>query len=267
MLEILLLFAIVGVIAGLVAGLFGLGGGVVMVPAMIYTFSSLGFPEAILTHLAVGTSLACIVVTAITAAWTHWQKGAIDLTILKPLVPGVIIGAWLGGVLASTLGGIQLQIFFAVFLVFVAITMLVTVTQNKFSIPSAPGLTLSAVVIGVFSALFGVGGGSMTVPYLRLCSIAMTRAVATSAALGLPIAVAGSITYLVQGWGHPDLPSGAAGFIFMPAFLGLVVCSAPASRVGAKLAHRLPAAKLQQAFAIVLLLVAAQLAVSGMSSL
>ncbi|GAB3105564.1 sulfite exporter TauE/SafE family protein [Aestuariicella hydrocarbonica] len=266
MLTILIVFAVVGVAAGLIAGLFGLGGGVVMVPAMIYTFGALAFPEAITVHLAVGTSLACIVVTASVAGWTHWQRGAIDWSLLKPLVPGVVLGAWLGAMVASQLAGEQLKLAFAVFLMLVALTMLRRLPSEGSALPGPVKLGVVAAAIGGFSSLFGVGGGSMTVPYLRFCGVAMARAVATSAALGLPIALSGAVSYVVQGWGEETLPEGALGFVYLPAFLGLVLCSAPASRVGAKLAHRLPAAKLQKAFAIVLLLIAAQLLVSGMMS-
>ncbi|WP_439134608.1 sulfite exporter TauE/SafE family protein [Pseudomaricurvus sp.] len=266
MLTTLIVFAVVGVAAGLIAGLFGLGGGVVMVPAMIYTFGVLAFPQEVTVHLAVGTSLACIVVTASVASWTHWQKGAVDVSLLKPLVPGVIVGAWLGGMVAAQLAGHALKLAFAVFLIFVAITMLKAVSAEGGKSPGRVKLGLAAVVIGGFSSLFGVGGGSMTVPYLRFCGVAMARAVATSAALGLPIALSGAISYMVQGWNQADLPPWSLGYVYLPAFLGLVVCSAPASRLGAKLAHRLPSERLQKAFAVVLLLVAAQLLVSGMMS-
>jgi uncharacterized membrane protein YfcA len=264
MLTILLVFALVGIAAGLVAGLFGLGGGVVMVPAMIYAFGALAFPEAVTVHLAVGTSLACIVVTATVSSLTHWQRKAIDKSLLLPLVPGVAIGAWFGGMVAAQLAGPTLKLGFGIFLVLVAISMLKTVSREIGSLPRPLGLGGAALLIGGFSSLFGVGGGSMTVPFLRFCGVAMARAVATSAALGLPIALSGTVSYVVQGWGAPDLPQGALGFVYLPAFLGLVICSAPASRMGAKLAHSLPAAKLQKAFAVVLLLVAAQLFISGL---
>lgn len=266
MLMTLLVFAVVGTAAGLIAGLFGLGGGVVMVPAMIYTFGVLAFSQEVTVHLAVGTSLACIVVTASVASWTHWQKRAIDASLLVPLVPGVVVGAWLGGMVAAQLAGHALKLAFAIFLIFVALTMLKAVSTEGGALPGRLKLGLSAVVIGGFSSLFGVGGGSMTVPYLRFCGVPMARAVATSAALGLPIALSGAVSYVVQGWGQADLPEWALGYVYLPAFLGLVVCSAPASRLGAKLAHRLPAERLQKAFAVVLLLVAAQLLVSGMMS-
>lgn len=265
MLSVLLLFAAVGILAGLVAGLFGLGGGVVMVPALIYTFTALSFPGDILTHLAVGTSLTCIVVTSTVSAWTHWQKGGLDRSLLMPLVPGVVVGAWIGGVVAAELEGPSLQTAFAIFLLFVSFTMFRQgAPDGKVHLPGRAGLLMIASVIGLLSSLFGVGGGSMTVPFLRFCKVAMARAVATSAALGLPIAISGSVSYLIQGWGHAQLPDGALGFVYVPAFLGLVVCSAPASRVGAKWAHRLPARRLQQGFALALLLIAVHLLVNGM---
>lgn len=259
MLLLFLVFAVVGAVAGVVAGLFGIGGGVVIVPVLIYTFAALEFPVSISTHLAVGTSLATIVITSSVSTWTHWQKQAVDVRLLKQLVPGVIIGAWLGGQVAALLAGNELQIAFALFLVFVAITLLVSVKENVFPLPGSMGVGFSAIVVGALSSLFGIGGGSITVPFLRLCGVAMARAVATSAALGIPIAVAGVTTYVFHGWKVSGLPSGSFGFVYLPAFLGMVICSAPASRAGAKLAHRLPAAKLQRAFGVLLLLIAAEM--------
>lgn len=260
----LLVFAVVGVVAGLIAGLFGLGGGVVIVPALIYTFAALNFPESVLTHLAVGTSLGCIVVTASIASRTHWQKGAIDTAILWPLVPGVLIGGWFGGLLASLLAGVELQFAFAGFLVFVALTMLHSLASGGGNLPGPVGRSAAGTVIGSLSALFGIGGGSLTVPFLRYCNVPMARAVATSAALGLPIAVSGLLSFVYQGWQQASLPEGSLGYFYAPAFLGIVVFSAPASRIGAKWAHRLPAEKLQKGFAIVLLLIAAELFISGL---
>ncbi|WP_423896187.1 sulfite exporter TauE/SafE family protein [Candidatus Pelagadaptatus aseana] len=263
-LSLLLIFAVVGVVAGLIAGLFGLGGGVVIVPALIYTFAGLAFPETVATHLAVGTSLGCIVVTSLTASRTHWKKGAVDLNILGPLVPGVLVGGWCGGLLASLLAGAELQLAFAAFLVFVGFTMLKAVGDGGQRLPGIPGRVLAGTVIGSLSSLFGIGGGSLTVPFLRVCQVPMAKAVATSAALGLPIAVAGVASFIYQGWGQPDLPDGAYGYFYLPAFLGIVVFSAPASRIGARMAHNLPAEKLQKGFAVVLFLIAVELFVSGL---
>lgn len=263
MLSLILIFVVVGLVAGLIAGMFGLGGGVVIVPALIYTFASLAFPDSILTHLAVGTSLGCIVVTATISSWTHWQRRAIEVGVLTTMVPGVLLGGWLGGVVAGSLQGAQLQMAFAAFLAFVSLTMLTKLTEGRGRVPGPVGGSIAGVLIGCVSSMFGVGGGSLTVPYFRFCNMVMARAVATSAALGFPIAVSGLISYIYQGWNNAELPEYAFGFFYLPAFLSIVVCSAPAARVGAKLAHKLPAEKLQRAFAVVLLIIATELFLSG----
>jgi len=258
MFTVWLLFALVGLVAGLIAGLFGLGGGVVMVPAMIYSFTLLGFDQAVLTHMAVGTSLACIVVTSMIATRTHHQKGAVDWRLLRRWVPGLLIGAWLGGVFAAQLAGPLLQLGLGIFLLLVGLTLLMSLTQDRRSLPGALGGGVVSALIGALSSLFGIGGGSLTVPYLRYCRVPMQRAVATSAAQGFPLALAGSLSFVWQGWGNTLLPEVSSGFVYWPAFIGLVVCSAPATRVGAKLAHRLPAEKLQKGFAVALLLIGVQ---------
>ncbi len=264
MFTLILLFALVGIASGMIAGLFGLGGGVVVVPALLYTFAHLSFPEVVATHLAIGTSLGCIVVTAFVSSRAHWKKGAVELPLLPVLVPGVIVGGWLGGVVAAQLSGEWLRVAFASFLVFVSVSMFRSMNRPAFDLPSRWVWSLVSLIIGTLSSLFGVGGGSMTVPYLRNCGLAMKRAVATSAVLGLPIAISGVISYVVQGWNASELPDYSSGYLYWPAFLCIVVCSAPAARFGAKLAHRLPAEKLQRAFAVVLVLIAVQLFLSGL---
>ncbi len=259
MLSVGLLFALVGAVAGLVAGLFGLGGGVIMVPALIYSFALLNYDASVLTHMAVGTSLACIVVNAAMSTRIHIQKRAVDVELLKRWVPGILLGAWMGGVFAAQLNGSVLQMAFATFLVFVGVSMLMSFVQDKTNLPGLLGCGVVSTIFGTIASLFGIGGGSLTVPYLRYCSVPMQKAVATSAAQSLPLALAGSLSFLWQGWGHPSLPAGSTGFIYWPAFVGLTICSVPTARLGAKLAHQLPADKLQRAFALVLLLVAGQL--------
>lgn len=262
MFTVWFLFAFVGVVAGLIAGLFGLGGGVVMVPAMIYSFTLLGYDEAVLTHLAVGTSLACIVVTSVIATRTHHQKGAVDWLLLRRWVPGLLLGAWLGGAFAAQLEGPLLQLALGGFLFLVGFTQLVSLVQDRTSLPGVWGGGLASAIIGALSSLFGIGGGSLTVPYLRYCRVPMQRAVATSAAQGFPLALAGSLSFAWQGWGNALLPDMSSGFVYWPAFAGLVICSAPATRIGAKLAHQLPAEKLQKAFACALILIGSQFLLS-----
>lgn len=260
----LIIFAVVGACAGLIAGLFGLGGGVVIVPVLIYTFAAYGINDQVATHLAIGTSLTCIIITASVSSWTHYQKRAIQGQLLIYMVPGILIGAWLGGVVASWLDGIELRIVFGLFLIFVSATMFWGVKDRQRPLPATPVFAGASGIIGILSSLFGIGGGSLSVPFMRLSGVPMAKAVATSAVLGLPIAISGAASFMVQGWNNELLPEWSLGYIYLPAFLGIVVCSAPASRVGAKLAHVLPAATLQRAFAILSLLIAVELLASAL---
>lgn len=263
--TLLLVYALVGAVAGLLAGLFGLGGGIIIVPALIYTFTSLGMTVDYLTHLAVGTSLMTIVITSISSVRTHHQKGAVIWPLALTVLPGIVIGSWLGSKTATGLAGYQLQMAFGGFAMLVAATMFFPAPANRASLPGMPGRVLAGGIIGWASALFGIGGGSLSVPFFSYCGVVMQRAVATSAALGLPIALVGALTYMWQGLhSGAALPAWTTGFVYWPAFAGMVICSAPFARVGAKLAHRLPAAKLKRLFALFLLLVGAQLLVSGM---
>ncbi len=262
--SLLLIYAAVGALAGLIAGLFGLGGGVIMVPALIYTFSALGLPVEVLTHMAVGTSLMTIVVTSISSVRTHHQKSAVDWPLALTIVPGILVGSWLGGKTAAGMNGLHLQMAFGVFAVCVAGLMLRPAPKNRASLPGKPGRVLAGGVIGWASALFGIGGGSLSVPFFSFCGVVMQRAVATSAALGLPIAIVGALTFMWQGQGVAALPDWTTGYVYWPAFAGMVVCSAPMAKVGANLAHRLPAQLLKRGFAVFLILVGIQLLVSGM---
>lgn len=259
----LIIFALVGSFAGLVAGLFGLGGGVIIVPVLIYAFAAFGINDQVATHLAIGTSLSCIIITALVSSWTHYQKGAVQSRLLIYMVPGILLGAWFGGVIASWLGGVELKIIFGLFLVFVSAMMFWGVSDRQKSLPGKSVFAGASLVIGALSSLFGIGGGSLSVPFMRLNGVPMAKAVATSAVLGLPIAVSGAASFMVQGWGNELLPSWSLGYIYLPAFLGIVVCSAPASRFGANLAHRLPAKTLQRAFAVLSLLIAIELLASS----
>lgn len=262
---LLAVYALVGAVAGLLAGLFGLGGGIIIVPALIYTFSTQGMTSEYLTHLAVGTSLMTIMVTSISSVRTHHQKGAVLWPLAFSILPGIVLGSWLGSKTATGLEGYQLQMAFGGFAIVVALSMLLPTPAERAQLPGVPGRVVAGGVIGWASALFGIGGGSLTVPFLSFCGIPMQRAVATSASLGLPIAVVGALTYMWQGLhSGAELPAWSTGYVYWPAFAGMVICSAPFAKVGARLAHRLPAAKLKSLFAVFLMLVGAELLVSGM---
>ena len=254
---LILTYLAVGAFAGLLAGLFGIGGGMVIVPVLVITFDSLGFSSAVLTHMAVATSLASIVFTSISSVRTHHQKKAVDWPIVKLLSVGILLGAVLGVLTADALSGAGLQIVIGISALLMAAQMgLGWRPKPTRSIPGAGGLATAGGGIGWASALFGIGGGSLTVPFLTWCNHPMQRSVATAAACGFPIALVGALSNVVVGWGNPLLPQESLGYVYWPALLGIVVTSVPFARLGAKLAHRLSAEKLKRLFAIMLVFVA-----------
>lgn len=264
----LALYLGIGAVAGLVAGLFGLGGGAVVVPVLILAFHWQGVAPEVLTHMAIGTSLATIVVTSSSAIRTHQRRGAIAWPLVGRLVPGVLVGTALGGLLAARVGGELLQFCFGAFLVLVAFQMAFGVRVRPRPGP-APGRAMqvgAGGVIGLASGVFGIGGGSLTVPWLLWCRQSTLTAVASSAALGLPIAISGALTYAVVA-GSADLPPWSLGYVYLPALLGIVLTSTPSARWGAQLAHRLPELVLRRAFALVSLAIGIQFMVRNLEGL
>ena len=253
-LLVLLVYLLVGAGAGVIAGLLGVGGGVVIVPALLWVFALQGVSETLITQLAVGTSLASIVITSLSSIRAHQGHGAIDWPVMRRLSTGIVPGAWLGAAVAAAISSEQLLRVFAVFIILVGLQMAWGHRPKAHrGLPGRLGMTLSGLVIGTVSAVVGIGGGSLTVPFLSWCGMAIRRAVATSAACGLPIAIAGSLGFLVAGWHHPDLPPWSTGFIYWPALLGLVTASFLTAPLGARLAHTLPVATLKRVFALLLL--------------
>jgi uncharacterized membrane protein YfcA len=252
---ILLAYLAVGVAAGLIAGMLGLGGGVVIVPALALVFPLLGLPSPVLMHLAIGTSLAVIVPTSISSTLAHYRRGAVDLPLLRLLLPGLVPGALLGGWLADKLPSALLARVFGVFVIGVATQIFFNATApGRRPLPGHAGLLATGMVIGTASTLLGIGGGSLTVPFLNYCRVDMRRAVATSSACGLVLGVVGAATFLWAGRDHPGLPPGAIGYLYLPAFVGIAVASVLTAPYGARLAHSLPVPTLKRAFAVFLAL-------------
>ena len=259
-----LIYLLAGAIAGTIAGLFGVGGGIVVVPVLVLTFGFLGFAETSLMQLAVGTSLATIVITSISAIRSHHQLGNVRWPVVVALAPGLMLGVWLGANLLAELSGPVLQLAFGVFAMTAALLMLIRIAPRPGrTLPGRPWLLLVGLAIGMVSALFGIGGGTMTVPYLSWNNVRMQQAVGTSSACGLPIALFGALAAIYVGWGR-DLPEGATGFVYWPAFLGIILASTLFAHAGARLAQRLPAARLKQGFALFLMLVGLQFIVRNL---
>jgi uncharacterized membrane protein YfcA len=248
---VFVVYLLLGCAAGLLAGLFGVGGGVIIVPVLLLAFAALDVPASVATHLAVGTSLATIVVTSISSIRAHHKKGAVLWPVFWLLAPGLALGVLIGAQVAARLPGAALQLTIGGFLVLIGIQMGFGLQPPvRSQLPGRSALFGVGNAIGFASALFGIGGGSLTVPFLSYCDVRMQKAVATSAACGLPIALFGAIGNIAGGWHHNDLPVYATGFVYWPALLGIALASTPAARLGAQLAHRLPAEKLKRLFAL-----------------
>ncbi len=254
--EAIILYLLLGALAGTLAGLFGIGGGLIIVPALIIVFGLQGVSDAVAAHLAVGTSLATIIFTSLSSIRTHHGKGAVRWELFRPMAGGILIGAALGSVTAGMLSGEVLQRVIGIFVLLVALKMLSRWSpQPGERQPGKSGFAATGAGIGWLSAIVGIGGGTLTVPFLTWCRVRMQQAVGTSAACGLPIAVSGALAAMVVGWSRQGLPDYSAGFVYGPAVLGIVLTSVPFARLGALLAHRLNEVLLRRLFALLLLVV------------
>lgn len=258
-----------GALAGLLAGLLGVGGGIVIVPVLAYAFASAGFPADAVMQFALATSLASILLTGLSSVRAHHARGAVRWDLVRTLAVPLMLGAFLGSHVADALGSVWLMRLFGIFGILIGIQMLWTRAAQADD-PDAPEPQIPAVRnalagsgIGVASAIFGIGGGSLTVPYLHGAGVRMRKAVATSSACGVPIALAGSIGFVLAGLTRSDLPPGALGYVHLPVFVALAVASVPMATVGARLAHRLPAATLRRIFGILLVAVGADFLLRG----
>ncbi|WP_219592594.1 sulfite exporter TauE/SafE family protein [Aeromonas salmonicida] len=252
-------YLLLGAFAGMLAGLFGIGGGLIIVPVLVVSFRAMGFEPDIITHLALGTSLPTMIFTGFSSLRAHQEAGAVDWVMIRRLGVGMLIGAWLGGMTANQLSAGTLNVIIGCFAWAMALQMGLNLRPKaERHLPGPMGTGIAGTLIGWMSALFGIGGGSLTVPYLCWNSVPMRNAIAASAACSMPIALAGSLSYLYAGWGHADLPEWSVGFIYLPALLGIVLTSTQFARVGARLAHRLSPKRLKQAFALLMLLVGAK---------
>ena len=260
MTSILLLYSAVGAVVGVLAGLLGIGGGLVIVPMLIFCFTWQEIPQESMMHLALGTSMASIIFTSISSFRAHHKRGAVNWAVVRRIVLGIFVGTFLGSCFAAHLSTAFLKGFFVIFLYYMAVQMLIDKKPKPSrQIPGHVGMFGVGNVIGAVSSLVGIGGGNLSVPYMVWCNMAFHHAIGTSAAIGFPIAVAGTIGYLYNGWGHPGLPPYAVGYIYLPALVGLVCASVLTAPMGVRLAHSLPVSRLKRIFACLLLVVATRI--------
>lgn len=251
-------YVLLGGIAGLLAGLLGIGGGLVMVPGLLWLFVLGGVESTALTQLAVGTSLAVIVFTAAVSTAAHHRHRAVQWPVVARLAPGLVLGAVLGATLADRLDSLALRRVFALFELLVALQLLLDLRPSPArALPAGPALAGAGGLIGLVSALVGIGGGTLTTPFLLWCRLGLRRAIATSAACGLPIALAGAASYGVMG--EEGMLAWRSGHVYWPAVLALAPASMAAAPLGARLTHILPLPWLRRGFALLLGLVGLRL--------
>lgn len=260
MLETLLIFLLVGAIAGLTAGLFGVGGGMIIVPALAFMLPGLGVDERIVMQVAVGTSLAVISVTSISSVLAHHRRGGVLWDVFKALALGLVIGAVIGAVIADQVSSLLLRRIVGISALLVAVKMWLDLKPKAHTpLPGPAGLAVAGGLIGSASSLIGIGGGSLTVPFLNWCSVSMRQAVGTAAAGGVPIAWAGMLGFMVTGWGEPGLPDWSIGYVSLPGFIGIAIASVSAAPLGAYFAHSLPPHILKRCFAVLLFIIGIQM--------
>jgi uncharacterized protein len=259
MLEPLLIaeLALMGACAGFMAGLLGIGGGMIMVPFMSFILTTKGFPADYIFKMAVATSLSTICFTSLSSVWAHHKRGAVMWPAVKLLAPGILVGSMLGAQLAVAMSGKALSILFALFVAFSATQMFLDrKPQATRILPKALGMFGMGNVIGLLSSLVGAGGAFVTVPFMTWCNVKIHQAVATSAALGFPIAFAGTLGYIWAGQSMPDMPPGAFGYLYVPGLVVISLTSICTAPLGARTAHRMDIRPLKKVFAVVLYILA-----------
>lgn len=258
MTESFLVFLAAGAAAGILGGLLGVGGGLLIVPAVAFVLPLLDVEAAVVMHLAVGTSLATIVFTNISSAWAHHRRGAVRWRAAARLVAGIVPGALAGAWLAGRLDGETLAAVFGAFAVVMGLYLLAGRRPAPHrELPGGAMLAANGLGIGAVSAVVGIGGGSLTAPLLMWCNVRAQEAVATAAACGLPLAAAGAAGFVITGWQAPGLPGGALGYVYLPALAGVAAASTLTAPLGARLAHAVPADVLRRLFGAALLVIGA----------
>ncbi|WP_144210195.1 sulfite exporter TauE/SafE family protein [Shewanella donghaensis] len=265
--NILLVFSIclgLGTIVGFMAGLLGIGGGLIIVPALLYLLPWVGIESTQLTHVAIATSLASIILTSFSSALAHHKRGNVPWTLFKPMFPGIVVGALASGFISEQIASEHLQQAFSVFVVLMAIQMAFPFKPKANpKVPAFAAMFIVSMIIAVIAGLMGIGGGVLLVPFLSYCGLQMRQAVGFSSATGFLIAMAGTVGYVVAGLNTPDLPQGTVGFIYLPALVGIVISSMLVAPLGVKAASVWPTPLLKKIFAIFLMVVGLKLALSS----
>lgn len=266
--QLIIELALLGICTGFLAGLLGIGGGMIMVPFLTFMLSQRGVDANLTVKMAIATSMATIIFTSISSVRAHHKRGAVRWDLVKGLAPGIVLGSMIASLgVFAILKGANLAIFFGLFVGFSATQMFLDKKPAPSrQVPGTAGLVAAGSAIGFLSGLVGAGGGFISVPFMAWCNVAIHTAVATSSALGFPIALANVLGYVLSGMSVTGLPDDAIGYIWVPALVVIALCSVFTAPLGAKAAHSLPVKKLKRIFAMILYALAAYMLYKGLSS-
>jgi len=258
--SMLLMLVALGAVVGVAAGLLGIGGGGIMVPAFTGLFLAYGVPDTQVVHLALGTSMASIIATSFSSLRAHHAKNGVSWEVVKRMAPGVLAGTFFGALITGWFDTLFLAGFFSLFMLYVAFSMFRNAPPKAGqTLPGTPALLRAGAGIGVISALVSIGGGSLTVPYLASRGVELKKAIGTSAAVGLPIALAGTLGYVLSGWENTDVSEMTFGFVYLPAVLCVSLVSFFTAPIGVSIAYRLPVAILKKIFGVLVFSLSAKM--------
>jgi uncharacterized protein len=247
-----LAYLAIGVAVGFFAGLLGIGGGIVMVPMLALAFKAQGFPAQHLLHAALATSMASIAFTSLSSMRAHHALGAVEWRIALAISPGILAGAFCAALLAGLVPTRPLAVSFTALMFLAATQFLLDLRPRRMrALPGRAGLFGAGAVIGAVSSLLAAGGAFLSIPFLVWCAVPLRRAIGTAAAIGFPIALAGTAGYVIQG-ARAGMPPPSLGYVYLPALALVVAASMLVAPFGARLAHRLPVRRLRMVFAVVL---------------
>lgn len=264
MLTFFIAYLLCGIAIGFCAGLFGIGGGIIGIPALLFLFNLQGIPASYAMHMAVGTLFATIIVTSTASIYTHYRRGMILFPLFKKIVLGTVLGSIVGITISSHLHGVYLQRIFGGFLILIALQMLLDVElKPRDQMPDLKMLFISTTFLGTISGMLGLGGGILMVPYLNWCGIPMRNAIATATVCILPAAIVGTLGYIIVGNQFSAAPGFHSGFVYLPAFLGIAMTSVLFAPLGARVTHIISVKLLRRIFSIFLAFVGLSLFIRG----
>ena len=260
MMEWYAAYLALGTIAGFLAGLFGVGGGLVLVPILLLMFDAQHFSATHTMHLALGTAMATILFTSIASMRKHHHHGAVNWQVVRHITPGILFGTAVGALTASAIPVRGLGIFFALFVYFAAAQILLGKRPHPSrQLPGFAGMSFAGTLTGWLSSLVSIGGGTIVVPFLVWCNVPIRHAIGTAAAIGFPIAVGGTLGYITVGWSTPGLPESHLGYVYLPAMLWVAFATVLTAPLGAKAAHSMKVDLLRKMFAVLLIVLATKL--------